>query len=294
MQITSGGLRLDDYPNTGGQPSAAREVDLSGGLIPATLQFDFHTSSGVDSSDAVTVEVSSDGGTTYTELETLTGIRGAVSGSRSFDISAFASANTRVRFRVSKYYGGNNEHFFLDYVQVGIGDRGHEEVWSVEDRFELDAYDNNDGTLVWSGSWVEVDPQSSGAGPSAGQVRVAGGELRLDDYPNTGGEPSAARAVDLSGNAATATLSFDYRTSSGVDASDAVSVEISSDGGTSYTELETITAVSGASSGSRDFDISVFASADTVIRFRVSNLYGGSNEYFYVDNVRIELAGDGS
>ena len=49
-----------------------------------------------------------------------------------------------------------------------------------------------------------------------------------------------------------------------------------------------LTGIVGASSGSESHDISGFVSADTQVRFRVSNLYGGSDEYFYADNVMIQ------
>ncbi len=44
-----------------------------------------------------------------------------------------------------------------------------------------------------------------------------------------------------------------------------MTVEVSSNGGADFTELETL-----------------------VIRFRVSSYYGASDEYFFADNVQIE------
>jgi hypothetical protein len=161
---------------------------------------------------------------------------------------------------------------------------------TVRDEFSVASFSNNDGTASWQGAWVEDDPKYGGAGPSAGQVRIVDGKLRLDDYPDTWGFPSAARAVDLSGGVASATFSFDFWTSCGVDTSDAIVVEVSNNGGASYTTLETITGISGSSSGSRSFDISDFISSNTMVRFRVSVKYGGDNEYFYADNVQIEYS----
>ena len=156
---------------------------------------------------------------------------------------------------------------------------------SVRDEFNAVSFANNDGTALWEGDWTEYDV--AGAGPGAGNVDVTDGEMRLRDMPDTGTQPSLAREVDLS-DATTATFSFDYRTTVGVDNDDAVAVEVSSDGGASYTLIETFTGISGETSGSRLHNLSNFISADTVIRFRVSNKYGASSEYFVVDNVQIE------
>ncbi len=269
----------------------------------------------MDWDDAVAVEVSSDGGASYTVLETITGISGATSGSRSFGISGFISAETMIRFRVSNKYGADNEYFFADNVQIEYEGGGSEPTptptptnppeptptstpdpapsggtETVRDEFNAVSFSNNDGTQVWAGDWVENDPEAGGVGPTAGQVQIVDGKLRLDDRPDTGGQPSAARRVDLSGCVTSATFGFDFQTTSGVDNDDAVAVEVSSDGGASYTVLETITGISGATSGSRSFGISGFISAGTTIRFRVSNKYGAYNEYFVADNVQIEYA----
>ena len=163
---------------------------------------------------------------------------------------------------------------------------------TVRDEFNTVSFDNNNGTVTWSGPWQENDPEAGGAGPSAGQVQIAGGALRLDDSPDTGGVPSAARLVNLTG-ATGATLSFDYQTTSGVDPDDGVVLEVSKDGGGSYTVLATFTGITGASAGSRTYDLSGFISANTVIRFRISSMYGVSDEFYSADNVQIvyNLAG---
>ncbi len=284
VQIHDSLLTLDDQPNTGGQPSIAREVDLSG-ATNATLRFKYLTSSGVDRSDAVTVEVSNDGGANWTKLKKITGITGAVTRTKEFDISSFISEQTQIRFRVSKYYGGQNEFFCLSFVEIETDCTDCQAVDVIDD-FEVEAFDNNDGPDSWSSAWIENDPAYNGQGPWAGQVQIHDGLITLHDYPNTGGQPSIARQVDLSA-ASTATLSFDFYTSGGVDYDDAVTVEVSNDGGATWTTLEVITGISGAASGIRDIDISSFASAETQVRFQVSNKYGGSNELFCLGFVRI-------
>ncbi len=155
---------------------------------------------------------------------------------------------------------------------------------TYEDSFSADSFNGDDGTLSWTTPWIESD--SEGAGPTSGNARIESGELRLDDRPYANPDPSLARQADLSGFTS-ANLTFDYRTSSGVDSSDTIAVEISTNGGGNYSVLEYVNGLSGTRSGSKSYDISGFLSANARIRFRVSQYYGGSNEYFYVDNLVI-------
>ncbi|MGB3904703.1 MAG: S8 family peptidase [Anaerolineae bacterium] len=158
---------------------------------------------------------------------------------------------------------------------------------TVRDEFNTASYGGNDGTTAWEGEWVEND--AAGVGPAAGNVQIVEGELWLHDNPDTGTQPSMAREVDLSSEVTGATLSFDFSTGAGVEAyEDRIAVDVSSDGGASYTVLEIIDTINAAASGSRKYDISAHISADTMIRFRVFDRYGGPDEYFAVDNVQID------
>jgi hypothetical protein len=152
-----------------------------------------------------------------------------------------------------------------------------------KDSFSKQAYDNNDGTHNWAGPWVEVD--GAGAGPTSGNVLVGSNyKLWLDDNPDTGGQPSAARTADLTG-ATSAILSFEWYTHVGVDADDEVVAEVSSDGGATYKVLKSFTGFSGSKSGTESFNITDSISSKTTVRFRVAKNYGGSDETFKVDNV---------
>src|SRR6185503_588834 len=111
------------------------------------------------------------------------------------------------------------------------------------------SFSNNDGTLSWAGAWVESD--SAGAGVSSGNVTVGSpysGYLFLRDYPDTGTQPNAARQANLSGYTS-ATLSFSFHVRTEVDPDDAVVIEVSKNGGTSYTVLETLTGFTGTYTG---------------------------------------------
>ena len=396
----SGYLILRDAPDTGTQPSLARQVNLSS-FTSATLKFDYHTRDGVDPDDAAVVEISKDGGATYTVLETFTNITGTVISSRTYDISAYRATNTRIRFRISANYGGDDEYFKIDQVRIdgactptsqtgsigdrvwkdtdgdGVQDSGEAGISGVsvqlqnssgtilatqttnssgnylfsglaagtykvkvvsstlpsglvqtydldgtgtahiatvtitagqnrtdvdfgyrtppactagyfKDHFNSASFSNNDGTLSWAGAWIESD--SAGAGVNSGNVTVGNpysGYLFLRDYPDTGTQPSAARQANLSAFSS-ATLSFDFHVRTAVDPDDAVVIEVSNNGGSTYTVLETLKGFSGTYTGSRSYNISSYRASNTRIRFRVTYGYGASDELFKVDTVRID------
>jgi hypothetical protein len=393
----SGYLILRDAPDTGTQPSAARQVNLSS-FTSATLSFDYHTRDGVDPDDAAVVEISKDGGATYTVLETFTGITGTVISSRTYDISAYRASNTRIRFRISANYGGDDELFKIDQVRIdgacstqtgSIGNRvwqdsdggadqdagetglngvtvqllssggtvlatqttsgdgnylfsglaagtykvqvvsstlpsGYTQTYDLDgtgtaniatftlatgqsrtdvdfgyrppatctagyflDTFTTAGFSNNEGSLSWTGAWVEND--TAGTGASSGNVTVGtpvSGYMILRDSPDTGTQPSAARQVNLTGfSSATLTVDFHIR---GVETSDAAVIEVSKDGGASYTVLETFTGITGTYISSRTYDISAYRGSNTRIRFRISANYEGSDDFFKIDQVRID------
>jgi uncharacterized repeat protein (TIGR01451 family) len=160
---------------------------------------------------------------------------------------------------------------------------GTGETKVFKDTFSTKSYSNNDGTHNWAGPWVEDDV--AGAGPTSGNVLIGSNyKLWLDDNPDTGTQPSAARTADLTG-ATSAILSFEWITHDGVDTDDEVVAEVSSNGGASYTVLKRFTGFSGSKSGTESFDIKDYISSQTTIRFRVAKNYGGSSETFKVDNL---------
>ncbi len=156
---------------------------------------------------------------------------------------------------------------------------------TVRDDFGNNAWNNNDGTANWSDDWIEVDDDE--IGPTDGSIRIDnGGYLRIQDRTDGGSDPSIARQADLAG-AATAVFSFDWAATNSVDPPDSVTVEVSSDGGGSWTILEVFTGIDGPASGSRAYDIAAFATANTQVRFRVDNGYRSGNERFEVEFVEI-------
>jgi hypothetical protein len=394
----SGYMILNDSPDTGTQPSAARQANLSG-FASATLTVDFHIR-GVEPDDAAVIEVSKDGGATYTVLETLTGYTGTYDSSRTYNISAYRASNTRVRFRISQNYGGDDDFFKVDWVKLdagctpssttgSIGNRvwkdvdgdgaqdsgepglngvtvqllnsggtviatqttsgdgnysfsglaaatykvkvvssslpsGYTQTYDLDgtgtahiatvaltagqnrtdadfgyrppqsctagyfkDHFNSNSFSNNDGSLSWSAAWVESD--TAGSGVSSGNVTVGtpvSGYMILRDSPDTGTQPSAARQANLS-SFASATLTVDFHIR-GVESDDAVVIEVSKDGGSTYTVLETLTGYTGTYESSRTYNISAYRASNTRVRFRIKTGYGGSDDFFKVDWVKLD------
>ena len=111
-------LWMNNYNYPGGtnfKPSARRSVDLSG-MQTATLSFDWITHSGVDSDDAVQLSVKPDGGS-WKQIAKFWGANTSTK-FESYDVSAYISANTQFRFRVTNNYGGSNETFKVDNFKI--------------------------------------------------------------------------------------------------------------------------------------------------------------------------------
>ena len=160
---------------------------------------------------------------------------------------------------------------------------------SGADNFATAAFSNNTGTINWSGNWVETD--SGGAGTGSGDIRVTGGELQIRDRTSGGGLASISREIDLltpqGGSPAPfgATLSFDYdRTNINTSGRGNVVLEISGDGGTTWTTLDVFD-YTDAATGTRSYDVSAYIATNTEVRFRA----GADNvtRELFVDNLQV-------
>ncbi len=110
VKITNGKLRLRRQDS-----AIQREVDLCASSN-ATLSFRYKMSNRVDADDEISVEVSSDGGSNWTVLEQIIGKTGWTTA--NYDISAFATANTRVRFRIGDSYNDSGEWFIVNWLSI--------------------------------------------------------------------------------------------------------------------------------------------------------------------------------
>lgn len=144
------------------------------------------------------------------------------------------------------------------------------------DNFGAESYANNNGTINFSGNWIESGDDNSA---SSGYIRITGGELRFKYIWSE----NIRRTANLTG-ASTASLSFDWQTSS-LESGETLAIQISTDG-TNYTNLVTL---SGNTSGTESINISAYISATTTIRFvKGGGNWSGNNDTVYIDDFKIE------
>ncbi|MDH4369957.1 MAG: DUF4347 domain-containing protein, partial [Nitrospira sp.] len=178
-----------------------------------------------------------------------------------------ADANTRLYFQPNADYNGTltNAITFRAWDQSS-GTNGSlaaitTTTETVLDTFTVSSYSNNNGTQNWTTNWIENDTAGGGAG--GGNIDLPSPYLRFRPI-NVG--DWLYRQANLSG-ATSATLSFDVILNAMVD-SGVIAVQVSSNGGANYT---TLTAITNATvTGTKSFDISSYAAANTQIRFYAS------------------------
>lgn len=128
---------------------------------------------------------------------------------------------------------------------------------------------------------ITVSPGTNPSGPGAGNIYITGGQLRLVAAP---AGASIERGVALPGSVPVE-LTFTLG-QSGIDSTgDNMRLDLSSDGGTNWTTLDTYT--SSGSAGTKSYDITAYASADTRIRFYLVDALEAT-EYWSIDNVRVQ------
>ncbi len=173
---------------------------------------------------------------------------------------------------------------------------------TFRDEFSSAAFGNNDGASNFSDNWDEYEgtsltvPEAS-PDPASGHVRIFGGQLVMNNYsPESANAPGVERELDLSAFTS-ATFSFDFVTSGGVDNDDSLLVQASANGGATWALLEDITGITNTS-GSKNYDLTPYISANTKIRLRFNTnvnvgacCYGGSPETISLDNINIDATG---
>lgn len=204
-----------------------------------------------------------------------------------FDTSAvYTLIDPGGTIRNTRYAGGSTSTF---------SPQGGDNAWLtlfdsndafVRDNFGTVAYNNNNGSVNWAGNWIETNDD---ANAGTGLILITGGELRIGDSNADANPSTIEREANLSGGGfTTATFSFDYRTSGNLEAGDQMRVEVSGNGGGTWTTLETFT---NDSTGTRSYSITGSIATNTRVRFiRFAGYDGGGgtpNEFFFVDNLRI-------
>ncbi len=161
------------------------------------------------------------------------------------------------------------------------------------DNFTTQIYNANDGTGTWSTNWIEIGddgfPNFGDTFIFTGTTTIGQGNLAFLGDNEVG--DAITRAVDLSG-ASLATLEFDWQTNeldfSGGAPAEELEIAISSNGG-AFQVLNSGTII-GTNTGSVNIPITGFISANTVIRFRVTDTFGTGfegGEFAVIDNLVI-------
>jgi hypothetical protein len=219
-----------------------------------------------------------DGGTNWNAL-------GAVSDANARLLAADAA--TRLFFQPNTNYHGTqaNAITFRAWDQTVGANGGLMAITTgagtVRDDFNVSSYSNDDGTQSWIGDWVEND--NAGGGFGGGDIDLPTPYLRFK--PVNVGE-WLYREANLSG-ATVATVSLDliYNV---INPGGQVQVQISGDGGSSYTTLTTITDATAL--GPMSFNITAFAASNT--RFRLYAT-GASASGIRLEYVRIDFTRTG-
>ncbi len=151
---------------------------------------------------------------------------------------------------------------------------------SFEDNFNSITYNNSTGSQPWDSDWLEVDDDNL---PSSGNILITGGQLRMDDSPNSGGRPSLERELNLNGYLS-AFISLDLNSSGTLDNGDRFDIAISSNGGATY---NVIAAFSNDVNNNFNYDLTPYLSNNNRIRLRIENGFSSSNEFIEIDNLII-------
>ncbi|HYC44258.1 MAG TPA: cadherin-like domain-containing protein [Burkholderiales bacterium] len=201
-----------------------------------------------------------------------------------------ADANTYVRFVPNANWNGTvaSGLTFRAWDQM-IGANGGTAPTIANpvllDTFSTVSYANQNGTGGWSTNWVDAGGSAAG-----GDIGVSGGALTIRTKNNADGP--IYRQADLS-HATSATLSFTYNNPLGAGDGGSIVLEISGDGGGSYTTLATFSDAANVGPGAFSRNVSAFIAANTRIQFRVVS-DSIPNRTFSVDNVQIAYTAAGN
>ncbi len=162
----------------------------------------------------------------------------------------------------------------------------------VRDEFNAISYTGNDGSVAWQGGWLEA-PLTNG--PTAGEFQVVSDSkcaatncLRIG--PNNVTGLGAYREVDLTGSTS-ATLTFSFRRQLDLGGDGKMMVSVSTDGWTWSTITTYQLDTEDAGNVTQSLDLSSWAGSSLKIGFFGDGDFGG---YFFVDNVQVALAANGS
>lgn len=173
-------------------------------------------------------------------------------------------------FRKNEYVPKRIWSCFIYLFLLGLGFTQAQQTYG--DTFSTQEYDRNDGTANWATDWIESGDTDNG--PTAEYVQIQSNQL----YMYWLWTEDIRRTANLTG-ATSATLSFDYTTSS-LGGTRQLGVFVSNNGGTSFVQIATL-----SGSGTFTQDITAYVASNTVIRFAKSNANWNSDDNAFIDNV---------
>jgi len=143
------------------------------------------------------------------------------------------------------------------------------------DNFSSASYAQNDGSLNFSGNWIETN--DGGSGPTGGRILINTNQLRFQNMDNR----QIERSLDLSSYSA-ATLTLDYNRTNG---NESINIQIRNNAGTWVTRATT-----GGGAGSISYTLAANERHITSgIRLTTASGNWGGAETVFIDNVRFAV-----
>ena len=161
--------------------------------------------------------------------------------------------------------------------------RGFEPFTAPASRYFFDEFDSQDYCdqeyTTWDSCWTEIGENN---GPSAGDIRINNHQLRVRDN-NKG----ILRSLDLGGMQA-AWLQYNWRREGLDNNDDNVSIDVSPDAGMTWHRQHLIKGDGDDYNTHRGYyhDITPYATADTLLRFKSSSDLGDHDKVFF-DNITV-------
>ena len=242
-------------------------VNLAGATAPV-LEFwhRYALQAGIDFGN---VEVSKDGGATWTRVLRVTGVDTTWNAER-IDLGAYTGETISLRFRLTSDSETQLDGWYIDDVSIINGSRDVAFPW----------WDNMESG---QGSWFADSPWG------LSDVGSHSGQWHWTDSPAGNYAPNESAALkitmNLSGASAPA-MRFWQRYSLGPNA-DWGFIEISTDGGSSWTQRYAITG-SQSTWMEDEVDLSNYAgNSEVMVRFRVQSNASGQSDGWHIDDIEI-------
>ena len=163
------------------------------------------------------------------------------------------------------------------------------DVGTYADNFNAQAYNNSDGTVPWTTSWIEASDVTTGTVATNGAIQIIGGatdNLRFGGVTNDANGATLTRGIDLTG-ATSASVSYTANPDN-LDAGENLTVWFAANG-TTFVQIDTIT---GDAPVTRNIPLAGAFGANSAIQFRVTGV-NNTNEIISVDTVAVTITRPG-